>query len=600
MQEPQILKIQDTSKPNYGDALLHDVITHRYEMSHPDSPLDELLQDPVLTEDRSTTSTNQDNLPGPTNLQTLDVWGSEDVMPSETQVPQDSREMNQSETIHDFSVWQASNVQTAPQTGGPPQVSPIALVERELVDPSSHRTPLRPTLPCPPLQSAYTSVSRESLNSKRVADLEDVFDSTPAPKKRRKQHSEEADDEKEVIEVDPEKEQWRVGKTPGHQGSHIKSARKRSAEEDESLNQSINHNAERVLKRPFRPPKVVLAKAKPKLAPSSPDRGHHAFDSEGTGDKSTINNPSEKPFPVFRRQPLNRTSKLGKPFRSPAKTTDSSSPIKNTDAPNSSLLPTASDDGSTDLSLNSAAHLTKSAAPGITLSRSIYPCGQSQGHVNNATPRQQLTTLEARARKLRDALRSINDPEEDERLVSLTSQWRAAGREVVERLFALVPKPDTESTVIYKETIPSMTMFGDGVYSSPWKEIVFTPEQTECLRTAKRNAEGDPVDDDGELLLGDKSDSEEELRDELRKEVERGRNKDTGEYRSSLQQSGSWMDTSHEVMIQNNKITDCSLTPAEKSMNWDYGSMMLRFGVDPHLLGWNADEEDWDEVYDQV
>lgn len=37
--------------------------------------------------------------------------------------------------------------------------------------------------------------------------------------------------------------------------------------------------------------------------------------------------------------------------------------------------------------------------------------------------------------------------------------------------------------------------------------------------------------------------------------------------------------------------------PAEPSeFTWDRGAMLSRLGVDPALLGWNAEDEDWDEI----
>lgn len=34
------------------------------------------------------------------------------------------------------------------------------------------------------------------------------------------------------------------------------------------------------------------------------------------------------------------------------------------------------------------------------------------------------------------------------------------------------------------------------------------------------------------------------------------------------------------------------------SQDWTIGTMLLKFQIDPHLLGWDADAEDWAELDD--
>ena len=118
--------------------------------------------------------------------------------------------------------------------------------------------------------------------------------------------------------------------------------------------------------------------------------------------------------------------------------------------------------------------------------------------------------LESKARKLREALTYIEHPEKESELRDLVTLWRAGGREVVERLFVLIPKPDEAKSDTYYDSHSSPTPL-------PWstdtaRGHVLTLEQRDYLARAPTNDEGDPVDYEGNLLLPDVTSQKELMR----------------------------------------------------------------------------------------
>lgn len=108
---------------------------------------------------------------------------------------------------------------------------------------------------------------------------------------------------------------------------------------------------------------------------------------------------------------------------------------------------------------------------------------------------------------LREALKYINNPDQEEEVAESAEKWITVGREVVARLFKLAPKPDD----LDQQVQPSLNPFGgnssfgyDMAQSFPSMQYVpLSEEQKEFLRTVERNEEGDPVDAEGNLLMGD-------------------------------------------------------------------------------------------------
>jgi hypothetical protein len=106
---------------------------------------------------------------------------------------------------------------------------------------------------------------------------------------------------------------------------------------------------------------------------------------------------------------------------------------------------------------------------------------------------------------LKEALKYINNAEEEERIVESTEMWQAAGREVAGRLFEVAPKPGdfggrdpfaqppSSFGFDFQQSYPSFA-------STPYSPM--TDTQKNFLRQVARNDEGDPVDGEGNLLMG--------------------------------------------------------------------------------------------------
>jgi ribosomal protein L12E/L44/L45/RPP1/RPP2 len=119
-----------------------------------------------------------------------------------------------------------------------------------------------------------------------------------------------------------------------------------------------------------------------------------------------------------------------------------------------------------------------------------------------------ISALERQKQILKQAIKIRNSPAEEERLGDLVTQWRQAGRDIVEMLYQVIPKPEPAAE-------------GGILPSSEW-ENGFKPLEPDTIA---------------------KSTEEEE---------------------------------------ENAEAED-----------WNYGTMMRTLQVDPDLLGWDREAEDW-------
>lgn len=305
--------------------------------------------------------------------------------------------------------------------------------------------------------------------------------------------------------------QWRTGKIPGHQGSHSKRARsnegndrKRAHDEVSSILpgveageltvQSPTATAEKVLKKPFRPPapKIVLPKAPPKQTlPSSPTpipARSSARPQEQVTTKPSLSRsaPAGRDSARAADPDLPPASQGGQAFFDSMRA-NKSSPIKSkvTKPFKTPLLKLAS--GSSSQPSGRAGQKSESVA---TI---IYK-------------------LEQEARTLRQAVRYHTDITEDERLVDLIEQWRAAGREVVEQMFDRVPRPDPSSSGLAIASSSTSWFFN----SSNNDHLQLTDEQEKFLKHCPKNADGEPVDNEGNLLLPQPGDLTKTMEDACR------------------------------------------------------------------------------------
>jgi hypothetical protein len=191
--------------------------------------------------------------------------------------------------------------------------------------------------------------------------------------------------------------------------------------------------------------------------------------------------------------------KLCKPFKTPNRVQDDQdhdldSPFTRSDAPSPVSFPAR----------------RQGNKPGITLSRSA-----GIGVGQQISDRQTITSLETRARHLREALSHIQTPEKGYELEQLTAQWLAAGREITERLFALIPQPDrlemTTDLVAFTNTGHGEAQAGWGMDHSGGgvADVFLTRAEEEYLASAQRNDNGDAVDAEGNLLLPETTSFEE-------------------------------------------------------------------------------------------
>ncbi|KAL7421391.1 hypothetical protein Q5752_004276 [Cryptotrichosporon argae] len=299
------------------------------------------------------------------------------------------------------------------------------------------------------------------------------------PKRKRSLHdSDDSPPKKSIQDSDdaPEYDQWRVGKRPGHQGSHL-----RGKKTSESYTQDIAESAERILKKPFRPPTRIRLPSHGSLTSSSPGAD------DGSGNFSSSPNPS---VAVSSSPPAGQTrskARVSKPFRPPA--------FARSDAPSPTSIKEAK----------------LSAAEAATIKR-----------------------LEEELRILRHAVDIINNENAETLTEKRIQEWREAGRIVVERLFGMMDKPD------------------------------------EDLGAAGRR-----------FSLYDAWAS-------------RGEGWGYGGSRAGVSYGwGSTEDNGAEGALVTPKHDDSTATASTHAATWDMGSLMNRMGVNPDILGWDPEEDDW-------
>jgi hypothetical protein len=106
------------------------------------------------------------------------------------------------------------------------------------------------------------------------------------------------------------------------------------------------------------------------------------------------------------------------------------------------------------------------------------------------TLRERIMEVEKQERTLKQALRYLSNPEEDERLEELVVKWKAAGREIAELLFDVTPKPDVDAQAGQRTS-------GWSSYDDRGGEGGMTDEQLEYLANAPIDSEGKPLDENG-------------------------------------------------------------------------------------------------------
>ncbi|WVQ75528.1 hypothetical protein IAR50_005155 [Cryptococcus sp. DSM 104548] len=390
--------------------------------------------------------------------------------------------------------------------------------------------------------------SRTVLSPKPSDNNDDIFSASLFESGQKRQKLNNSDDRE-----GPGAGQWRVGKTPGHQGSHSRSVKGLAGEEVGEFSaghkRSLSQSTTRVLKKPFKPPtRIVLPKKPPML--SSPHLKVHQS-SSSTCEPSTPGSSSSRtavldtPARNIKQTPPAtdiRSAKLARPFKTPLRSSRSNAP--------------------------SPATVMRVAPPSSPFSPVPPQTGQAA-----------LTALQNEAHMLKKAIR-YDSEDSAGRLKELVTTWKAAGREMVERLYDLVPRPDPG-------TMSDNPYISKPASSSYWQEssesTVFTSEQEDLLAKAPRNKDGYLVDEDGNLLIPDVVDQDVgALMKELNSSVHYG---DSGK-----RLGGNGRDQGEEIMSHSRN--DSNVDPTA----WNYGTVMRGLGVDPPLFGWDDEAEDWDYV----
>jgi hypothetical protein len=128
-----------------------------------------------------------------------------------------------------------------------------------------------------------------------------------------------------------------------------------------------------------------------------------------------------------------------------------------------------------------------------------------------------VAALDKRIRTLRQAVKYVSSEDEDERLARLVHTWREAGREVSDRLFALLPQPSEDDERRGKKPSSSWGWGWDDedAAADRYQPEPLTKEQVQYFLDAPTNANGDAVDENGVPLFGDDVD------DDMSKIIER-------------------------------------------------------------------------------
>jgi len=300
---------------------------------------------------------------------------------------------------------------------------------------------------------------------------------------------------------------------------------------------SISESAERVLKKPFRPPKINLAKGKPKTEPNSAKRSPRPSDDEegGCEGKSPETSPQLAPFPLTTTPSSGasrsgrKSAKLHKPFKTPTRKTDVSFDRSRAPSPAAASLP-----ADTDSTISKPKKTSKTPRPvgsGINLAPAKPPSKQPRGPHAEKT---KIFQLENKIRHLQAAFRLIENEDKEQETEAETEMWLMAGRDVAEKVFNQLPKPDqlpgSDSSLAsmgysggfgswgWDEELPTPAQMGYGGFgdwarparaAAPRRKVDapsypgLTDEQRAVLAEARSNDEGDAVDEDGNLLFGD-------------------------------------------------------------------------------------------------
>ncbi|GMK55829.1 hypothetical protein CspeluHIS016_0208850 [Cutaneotrichosporon spelunceum] len=175
-----------------------------------------------------------------------------------------------------------------------------------------------------------------------------------------------------------------------------------------------------------------------------------------------------------------------------------------------------------------------------------------------------IVSLENRLRIVRNAI-NLDKSKNDGVVEGRVHTWRDAGREVTDMLFSLLPRPNEGCECGVKPP-----QWDDCGYGNDLHTHGFTPEQLQYLVNAPTDANGDILDEAGNRVFGD--------------------NDDIGPFIKQALPLGRHTSTTPPYHAERYHM------PKIDHSTWDRGAMLQRLGVDPDLLGWDREAEDWMET----
>ncbi|WVQ93227.1 hypothetical protein IAU59_000292 [Kwoniella sp. CBS 9459] len=478
--------------------------------------------------------------------------------------------------------------------------NPVQSVPEELTPASQASSDL------PKPKSKKIVLKRKTPEPTHSFGFDDVFSAAYPEHPDKVQEELERKRSKSMSDEEASQEQWRVGKMPGHQGSHFRSPKKMKVEsqlkspeveggterKQRTFDQSINSTAERILKKPFRPPSRVAPRAE-----------NSSIESDGYAIRSA-KSPNSKSSASSRAS--TKTAAL-----TPATTFSPEFDAIFVDTPKSS--------GTRKSRSSLSQSKVRPAKPFKIPSRqdrSVVPSpnstlGYGSARTINTQDHARIVALQQEIMETKKALKILADNDE-EQIQELVHTWRNAGREIVERLFRDVPKPDHPLTVASTSGARHTGRYSTGVAqsnsSSYWSSSddntpILTPEQAEYLRNAPRNADGEPVDDDGNLLIpdgGNEAKFWEELGNERRFDEERYQGgwsmSDKARHsRGADDNGGASRKRQNESCGDSTSGSSDADAEAEVEVEWNYAALMRMMNVDPDLLGFDELTEEWIE-----
>ncbi|OCF72685.1 hypothetical protein I204_07069 [Kwoniella mangroviensis CBS 8886] len=465
------------------------------------------------------------------------------------------------------------------------------------------------TFPFPSKQIEYVANKPTKITLKRKSqdmhEEDDVFSSIYQPS------SANLSSKKAKSDDDAAKEQWRVGRRPGFQGSFVAPKRTSSGEENSNesvndsgkkrtLSQNITSSAEKVLKKPFKPPTrispSIKSRSKPQLksrdlvevsSPStSPTEKNHEKINTPSTPQNKFSFPKVDPFfPDFPTPPSSSSSpsrsvqsrkiKPVKPFKSPIRTNRSSAP--------------------------SPSSISTTNKPG---NNTVYPTSKvsTDEKCKLQSKYNELKKLQNEVMISKQAIKYIRE-DDNTRLKELIDMWKNAGREVVEKLFGIVPEPvqsDGPTNMNYSSSNhPVSSSYWNSSTSSSSMSSAIGEDQMEFIRNARRNDNGDIIDDEGNvMMIGEDEGDIQQFWNNLGTNQHYNKS-ESGNRSSRYQYNYDKYDLNHTKYDHEDQSSSYEnqfqVDIQSNEQGWNYARLMKMFSVDPDLFGWDPVEEDWME-----